>query len=190
VTYIELGVLLRASLERLLARFSLPLGLGSGPSAESRSGLESGGLESGGGAEGRACDDGGHGACFRERTSVGVVSVGDAGRSALKPPVVRCRISGRQARTAPASLSRLTLARHGDLAAATASALRPFCNLVAKPANLPRRPARRQPQAPFHTLFPLQSLTSPYPSHSPSLRHPFLPRCHVTTCLATPTTRP
>jgi hypothetical protein len=46
LTYIELGVLLRASLGRLLARFSIPLGLGSGPSAESR-----GCKESEGGAE-------------------------------------------------------------------------------------------------------------------------------------------
>jgi hypothetical protein len=89
MAYVEFGVPLRASLERLLAGFSVPLGLGSGPSAEARSGLETGG-----GAEGRARDDGGHGACFRERSSVGGVSVVDAGRSTLKPPVVRCRISG------------------------------------------------------------------------------------------------
>jgi hypothetical protein len=61
MTYIELRVALRSSLERLLAGFSLPLGLGGGPSAESRSG----GAKAGSGAEGRACDDGGHGACFR-----------------------------------------------------------------------------------------------------------------------------
>jgi hypothetical protein len=97
--------------------------------------------------------------------------------------VVRCRIEQHtcQACTAHASLARLatnSIARHGDLAAATASTSRPFCNLVAKTASPHVNTRRRRRPSPLPTLLRTQSLLlSPRP-HAPDPR-PSLHRCHA-----------
>jgi hypothetical protein len=118
------------------------------------------------------------------RVSIAGGVVEGAGCLTSEQPVVRCRNSAanaRQACTGPASLASLatdSIARHGDLAAATASTSRPFCNLVAKTASQHAAARHRHHCSPLPTLLPFPSLLPPPLAHFPDPR-PSLLRCHA-----------